>query len=247
MNKTNHSFVNFGFICDEDLSQMPKTEKGTHCTACKKEVVDFSVFSSSEAFNYLKKNKSVCGSMSARKLEELNTYTGLKQSRSFSLKSMLTSLTLGVSSLVMSQKETKVLYENENLKVLELATGINPDSLINNKIIGIVTDENGEPLPFIRVFLNDANQKMMTDIEGKFNVLYDADIPGNIQLQITDINDIKDSSLVAQNYDNKMIQIMIKNSYNETPILTGIVISEPIHPIQKLDTKIRAIYRYNDK
>jgi hypothetical protein len=240
--KKNKKYIDFGFKCGEDLNQMPKTDKGTHCTSCNKDVVDFSLFSSSQALSYLNKNKNVCGSMSTQQLEQLNAYAGLQQARSFSLKAMLTSLTLGASSLAYSQEKNKVLFENENLKVIELASGINPDSLINNKIVGIVTDESGEPMPFVKVILPMANQRMFTDIDGKFSVLYDDAIPGSIHF--AEVGYSTDSSLVAHNFANKSVQIVLKK-YQKIEITVGIIVDRRTPPVTHLETKARGLIQFS--
>jgi hypothetical protein len=246
MKKTAHPHINFGFQCKEDFGKMTPVEKGRFCASCKKNVVDFSEFTSSESIDYIKKNKAVCGKMTANQLEQLNTHFALKQNKSFSVKSILASLSLTISSFIWGQNGTQIIFENENIKVFELATGINPDSLIENRIQAIVTDEDGEPIPFVRVFVPSMNQYKITDFDGAFNLHYGDSIHGNVHFRIDHYHQ-PDSSLVAQTLINKKVQIIMKNALEVKGLeMLGIIVVQPTR-IQQFESKVRGYFDYRDK
>lgn len=226
---------------------MSAVEKGRFCANCKKTVVDFSKMSPSNSIDYLQSNTEVCGIMTASQLQQLNTRIALNQSSSISLKSILTSLSLTFSSIVWGQTEPKVLLENENLRVIELATGINPDSLIDNKVKAIITDENGEPLAFIKIHIPGMNQYRMTNVDGEFDLHYGDSIQGNLHIKANPYFE-EDSSIVAQDLLNKSVQIILKEALKPQEIeMVGLLIIKPVSRIQRFETKVRAYFDYRDK
>lgn len=56
--------------CHENWEEMTPTEKGRFCTACQKNVIDFTTFSDAEIVAYLSKNQNTCGRFYQKQLEK---------------------------------------------------------------------------------------------------------------------------------------------------------------------------------
>jgi hypothetical protein len=55
--------------CHEDWNNMSPTQRGAHCLACNKEVIDFTTWTNRDVINYLSKSSSVCGRLRPDQLQ----------------------------------------------------------------------------------------------------------------------------------------------------------------------------------
>lgn len=60
--------------CHEDWAKMTAVEKGRHCNACEKTVIDFQNMTNEQVIDYFlqAKNKKTCGNFSSKQLDFIN-------------------------------------------------------------------------------------------------------------------------------------------------------------------------------
>lgn len=71
--------VSLSFQCNEDWNKMTPMEKGRHCGACNKVVIDFSSMTDSQIVNYLLENKNTCGKFNTTQLNRTYTIYSIKK------------------------------------------------------------------------------------------------------------------------------------------------------------------------
>ena len=143
---------------------MSTTQKGKFCASCQKEVIDFTKLSSTEIARKTKNATHLCGRFTSKQLEQ--EYISNSQSSLSRL-----GIALGLGSIIavaqpsfsQEDKSNKIEF-NELQGEVALTTQTN-DSI---SISGIVTNEDGRPLPGVNVIQQSTKNKSITDFDGHF-------------------------------------------------------------------------------
>jgi len=161
--------------CSEKWENMKPTEKGRFCLACQKEVIDFSKMNENEIKKYLKKKfknkEGVCGRLTQKQLENLNTLSSFIYSFPKALKigAFLSSFLLlpFFNKTVIAQEKAK---QAQVSKMEDSAAEEIQANVSNGIISGYVYDEYDEPLPGITVIIKNTDVGTATDINGYFEM-----------------------------------------------------------------------------
>ncbi len=161
--------------CQEKWEDFTTTSTGSFCSACQKNVIDFTKMSDQELMQFFRRqNGKTCGRFRQDQLKSYNLATSNNKSRTPFLSAMqasFLSLVLILSGKhVAAQCGTKipnmVMHQTENEKQ-DLKEVDNYD---NKGIIlrGLVKDEYGELFPGVSIVLKGTNRGVASDLEGKF-------------------------------------------------------------------------------
>jgi len=166
--------------CHENWDTMSVNEQGRHCGSCHKTVVDFSLYTDKELFEFLKKaNGNICGRMNAYQVNRPILIA--EQNRTLFHKLFFgTALAswLGLTGTANAQSnKTHVLTEQGNPRKMighiSTVQGNAPNKSCTVK--GIVNDSSlgsKQPVPFAEMQLFDHGKKIdsnYTDINGYFS------------------------------------------------------------------------------
>lgn len=183
--------------CHENWDNMTPVEKGRFCGSCQKKVIDFSTMSDHELAQFFKKpilslskEGSVCGRFMT---EQLHRDIELPRKRTPWLKyffqMVLPALFLTkasaqqtrVSKATVNDTDTTNMKVTNDNRILGLVlpvtfsgrydTTIIESPITKQKMIkGIVTDENGEPIPFAAITETNTGNIIVADSRGKFSL-----------------------------------------------------------------------------
>lgn len=170
--------------CHENWDKMTPSQQGRFCSACAKEVVDFTTMSDTEVLHYFldKKNEKVCGRMYPDQLNRSITkpvYPEKKKWWYWNYAAMF---------LVMFQKsnaatvhgglgvEHSMIEHKPKFSVKELYHFSKDKLLPVIKVItGKVTDENGEPVPFASIKIKGSVNGISADANGAYSIKADTE------------------------------------------------------------------------
>lgn len=151
--------------CHENWLEMSPTEKGKFCSACQKNVIDFTKSSDSEILVTYNENENLCGRF---RISQLNQNMIIpKEKKSIWMivaASIIAFLGLGNQT---AQAQGKIRVEQTDKK--QQSNSINIKST-KNKYSGILLDKYDNPLPGAAVMVKGSKTGIYTDIDGKFTV-----------------------------------------------------------------------------
>ncbi|WP_027420623.1 carboxypeptidase-like regulatory domain-containing protein [Crocinitomix catalasitica] len=142
------------FNCPIPVDSLQSKKDGLHCSACNKTITDFRGLSNTEIAK--RNTPNTCGIFTKAQI------TNRKRALIFSKFKLafVAVFILGISS--------NVLFSQDSIPSLEIDSNI-----VNTRyytLFGKVTDENGQPTPFVNLILvNDSlTRKTRSDIDGNF-------------------------------------------------------------------------------
>ena len=159
--------------CNQKFNAFSPTKEGGFCSACQKEVVDFTGMTESEIRAYfmdISKQKGTCGrfrkdqlgAYSAAPTHVKRKYLSLPANAGIAGVSLLTLLPTNEGS---SQPEEMVSINIPREQPNTLTAAAPGDTLLN----GTVTDaETGEGIPFVNIVLKGSSTGTTTDMDGYF-------------------------------------------------------------------------------
>jgi hypothetical protein len=155
--------------CHENWEDMNAVEKGRHCDACKKTVIDFSLMSDNDLALFFKKNKeNVCGRFVNT---QLNTDLRIPSRKIPWLKYFFT---VSIPAFLFSFKGNSQAQE---LKGKVVCVEKNPEIKMGeimvdtNRIIkGKVTDTDLNPVPFASIRIKGLKTGTAADSDGSFTI-----------------------------------------------------------------------------
>lgn len=152
--------------CNEDWNQMQPVERGRHCAACHKCVVDFSGMTDNELFQYFKmhKEESVCGQFAPHQLDRKIART-VERKDPFSVLRLAASLFLG--GLAFLPKSAKA----QEHTVVQVEDGVAAKGSRQVHISGKITDANGQVLAEVKVTFG-CGDSVLTDTLGNYSYEY---------------------------------------------------------------------------
>lgn len=162
--------------CHEDWSKMTPTEKGRHCKACSKEVIDFTHFSNEALHKRITQGESLCGRFLPHQLDTPLTIERKKNSISFSKIAATLALPLSViSTNISNAQESKPKTEqtiNTSKTYTSLGIGMQhrPLKPLTSTLSGTVTDESGLPLPGVNIIVKGTTRGTQTDFDGNYSI-----------------------------------------------------------------------------
>lgn len=168
--------------CHENWDQMNDIEKGKHCLACKKNVMDFSTMSDAEIITYIEKNKEqeMCGRFNNSQLERplMISNPSFNLARYSKVFAGLFALSTATTILANGDDNTKVISQSKNYvkgDILVLKDTITVvDSVyvpieLNAKIIDELTKK---PIDLAVVKVGNSEKEFISDSKGfvKFEI-----------------------------------------------------------------------------
>ena len=229
--------------CHENWDKMTPSQQGRFCSACAKEVVDFTTMSDTEVLHYFldKKNEKVCGRMYPDQLNRSITKPVYPEKKKwwywnyaamflvFFQKSNATTVHggLGVEHSMIEHKpkfSVKELYHFSKDKLLPLT----------KVITGQVTDENGEPVPFASIKIKGNSNGISADANGAFSMK--ADVEKDV-LQVSAVG-YETYELGLKNLNNYDVILTVLKHKQDTEIVVtlGYISSDydytPVTPVK---------------
>lgn len=163
--------INIPEPCHEDWNKMTPKEKGRHCAACNKTVIDFTSKTDEQVIKTFENENNLCGRF---KMQQLNREMVLTR------KDKNNYLSLAASGLfafmALGHQDIHAQSEPKTVKVDSLNTpqvkGKIATSVINQRTVsGIVTTaDDGLPLPGASVIIKGTSRGAQTDFDGKFSI-----------------------------------------------------------------------------
>ena len=165
--------------CNQVWDDMSKTEKGRLCEKCAHTIIDFRDLNDKEvAEKHMFSTEKVCGLYTKGQLKAPKTVS-LKTKRN-KFNSIAAGVLAMLSTNVVAQTKTNpVKVEQVNTDgVIDYNFKNNSVEIDNDKvdslftIVGIVLDENNEPLPFSRVYIKGLKIGCVSDVEGRYSLSF---------------------------------------------------------------------------
>jgi len=171
--KTRINEVTIAEPCLQNWDEMEKGEGFNFCTACSKNVIDFSAYTNAEIIQVLSNSgSSVCGRLSQSQLNQLNYHLSVVPTSNRNWMKYLGVLAIGMSIFIMDAKA-------ENLKTpIAIARSINhitddKKTVLPKKIYGYVIGLDNKPAAGIRLAILYTKYFALTDKNGRYEITLD--------------------------------------------------------------------------
>jgi len=161
--------VNIPEPCHEDWNKMSPKDKGRHCAACNKTVIDFTKQTDEQIIKHLESEGNLCGRFKKQQLnreivlarKDRNNYL------SWAASGILALMSLG-SQNVQAQEPPKIVHM-DSVKVPQVKGKIATSILGTKLISGVVTDStNNLPMAGVNVMVKNSTHSVETDKDGKY-------------------------------------------------------------------------------
>ena len=159
--------------CSEKWDAFTPTFKGRFCGSCKKEVIDFTHWNEEQIKRYFTQlSTSTCGRFTATQLKTYETAPRPKQQ--WWAASALALMLIAAGRTEAQPKQRALSHEQINEKK-SITTPQRPDSAFAHVVFrGIVRNSlDGSGLPGVNVLRKGSKQGIVTDGEGKFEMIID--------------------------------------------------------------------------
>jgi hypothetical protein len=215
--------VQINFKCNESWDKMPKSNAGSFCDKCEKNVIDLTNKKESEIQQiYQDSNGKLCGRI---KLNQLSAASNTKARQALAKFCLALYLVFGgwlFSSNVVGQIALTV---KEEILVGKIAP--------TNSLTGKVIDKNtGEPLVGVAVYFTVNNHKIgaSTDVNGNYTIYYGGHTLVKDTIELT-FKYIGYKDLTLKNVAIKVNDLaldLVELDYDHDMILMGDIVYEPI-------------------
>ncbi len=198
--------------CSEKWSSFQPTSDGGFCEVCQKNVIDFTQMTEKEIADYfLQQSGKACGKF---RPEQLKTYQEVPVPRFRQSWNWLKTGLLGVSLLFFTkesqaQSPASIAYVQNEKQVLDEEE----KKTAQPSVSGVVTDEEGEPLPGVNVWLKGTDKGIITNLDGEFRFPH-ALSPGDV-LVFMYIGFRNKEYLVPEKLSTQSISIEMEMDYCE--------------------------------
>ncbi|KAF2508723.1 hypothetical protein EYY60_16510 [Flavobacterium zhairuonense] len=163
---TNKIKISIPESCHENWLEMSKTEKGKFCSACQKNVIDFTKSSDREIILAYKKEEKLCGRFRISQLDREMVIPKEKKSIwIIAAASLIAFLGLGNQT---AKAQGKIRIEQTDKKQLSDLVKVRTNG--KNKYSGVILDEKNNPLPGATVLIKNTLNGVQTDVDGKFSL-----------------------------------------------------------------------------
>lgn len=153
--------------CHENWAQMTPNEKGRFCTACQKNVYDFTNSTDREIIGAYKKNQNLCGRFLTTQLDRELVLP--KERKSIWLASLFFGMVALFDTKVTAQEKPKT----EQTDTKNINTANVPTETVNQSeekmITGIVSDASG-PIPGANVVVQGTTRGVQSNFDGTYSI-----------------------------------------------------------------------------
>ncbi|MEM9679639.1 MAG: carboxypeptidase-like regulatory domain-containing protein [Bacteroidota bacterium] len=163
--------INIPEPCKEDWNSMTARDKGRHCAACQKTVIDFTKQTDEQIVNTFETGNNICGRF---KIQQLNREVVLSRKDKNSYLSWVASglfafLGLSTQDIFSQEKPKTVKIDSVNTPSVK---GKPAASISNEKVIkGAVTAaSDGLPLPGATIIVKGTTRGTQADFDGNFSI-----------------------------------------------------------------------------
>ncbi|MCX2575462.1 carboxypeptidase-like regulatory domain-containing protein [Pedobacter sandarakinus] len=167
--------------CMQNWDEMETKDNFNFCTACSKNVIDFTGYTNAEIISVLASSgSSVCGRLTEMQLNQLNYYLIVKPANKNWMK-YLGVLAIGASLFTQDAQAAKLKPETVFVDTINRnIVDNNPKSV--TKLTGMVLDSNGTTVPGILVIVENTKYAATTDGNGCYTIYLKkaADLQGKI-------------------------------------------------------------------
>lgn len=163
--------INIPEPCHEEWNKMTPKDKGRHCAACNKTVVDFTQQSDEQIIKSLESKGNLCGRFKTQQLDrdivfahkEKNNYWSIAASGLFAF------MAIGNQN-AYAQGEPKPV--KADTLVRPMVKGKVATSVLDQQLIyGTVTDvDDKTPLPGVNILIKGTNKGVTSDFDGNYTI-----------------------------------------------------------------------------
>ena len=251
--------------CHEDWNKMKPTQQGKFCSACNKQVVDFSLMSDNQIIHFLShQSGKLCGRFDAEQLQRPLVETKIKKKKNWWMAFIMPLLFLFERSEAQENKVGDTIYNSSMFKnsfdklLLNKAPFCEPTTELTGTagmvsvdvakqtiIKGKVVDENNNLVPFATIIQKGTKHATAADAEGKF--LIKADENKRIILIASAVG-FENVERTIEAKQNDSMNIVMKKTDNDlggvvVVVAGGIVPLKPIKPIDTIKTIVREVFK----
>lgn len=160
--------------CHEKWDQFTPTQKGRFCGSCQKEVIDFTAWSEEQIKHYFTHMPtSTCGRFAPHQLTTYKNYS-LKNSKPQTRWAAVLAFLLVLVSRPAEAQQSRTRPAQEQIDIKSYGTTKPIDSVAQLTIRGIVLGgDDAELLPGVNIVRKGTMQGVVTDTEGKFEMVID--------------------------------------------------------------------------
>lgn len=158
--------------CHEDWNKMTAIQQGKFCSACSKQVIDFSLMSDNQVLNVISNQSGkLCGRFDADQLQRQLVQTKIKKKKSWWMALTMPLLFLFDKSEAqkISNKADTIIEVQERNDLIVGKLVYNPIKQITIK--GKVVDENNNPVPFATIKQKETENAIVADADGNFSII----------------------------------------------------------------------------
>jgi len=209
--------------CLQNWDEMEKGAGFNFCTACSKNVIDFSGYTNAEIISVLANSaSSVCGRLSQSQLNQLNYHLAIVPTTNRNWMKYLGVLAIGMSIFVMDASAGQLKAPIENNRSVHNKTE-DKKPILPKKIYGYVIGADSKPAAGIRLVIIDTRFFALTDKNGRYEITLD------------DQFDVKNNKLMVESmrYGAVLTLNFSKEKQNELklkkaePMIMGRIIMAP--------------------
>ncbi|WP_157255509.1 hypothetical protein [Pedobacter sp. Leaf216] len=209
--------------CLQNWDEMEKGAGFNFCTACSKNVIDFSGYTNAEIIGVLSNSgSSVCGRLSQTQLNQLNYHLSVVPTTNRNWMKYVGVLAIGMSIFVMDAQAKNIKAPIETVKSINHKHGdIKP--IIPKKVFGYVFGADNKPAAGIRLIIVDTKFFATTDENGRY------------EISLGDKFNVKNNQIIVESirYNGMLILNFSKDKQNdlklkkEEPMIMGRMIIAP--------------------
>jgi hypothetical protein len=228
--------------CHENWNQFTPTQKGRFCGSCQKEVIDFTKWNEEQIKDYfISKPKSTCGRFAPHQLTTYKNHSPISSKKQTRLAASLAFVLL----LISRPTEAQVSKSRMSQEQVDKKSKINidrTDSVERITIKGVVVGESDyELLPGVNVIRKGTDQGVVTDVDGKFEMVIDH--PKSVETLVTSFIGLTSVEYeVLANTDLKEIRIPMQYDITGGITLGGVVATRWYSP-RGLWWRVKSIFR----
>ena len=230
--------------CREDWRKFTPTASGGFCTACQKEVIDFTQWTDESILQFFQKAQgNTCGRFRESQLKSFKS-DGQTRVR-WPMAVFLTMAALGMNK----PTEARVLKQKAPVeqRKSDLIRHIKSDTLMEKIIItGVVMDEDSVALPGVNIIQKGTTNNTVSDGDGKFMLVISRPAYAE-SLQFSFIGMITAEQQIIATQAAKSVKIIMKpdsKALNEKIIVGGAIAVRRFSP-RRLWWRIRGLFSRN--
>lgn len=161
--------------CSEKWERMQPTARGSFCSSCQQEVVDFTAMTDQQLAAYFSKNAAGCGRFKAN---QLNSAYSNSEDKPLLWRSWLLAIVVSLGLPAVANAHNKPLinpgttqsvlrFKTSPVDEVPVSTLKKPFKL--EPLTGVVRDSiSKEPLPGVAIRINGSGEAVITDVDGAF-------------------------------------------------------------------------------